>query len=65
MDDEDAMMAQLLGLRTSKKCTTSWLAASLDDTLRRLFHLSSIAHHQVVYARQIRQSQNEVQTRNV
>ena len=41
-DDEDAMMMQLLGLRTSKKCTTSWLAASLDDTLRRLFHLSSL-----------------------
>ncbi|GAB7336154.1 hypothetical protein MBLNU13_g08932t2 [Cladosporium sp. NU13] len=42
MDDEDAMMMQLLGLQTSKKCTTSWLAASLDDTLRRLFHLSSL-----------------------
>jgi hypothetical protein len=36
------MMMQLLGLQTSKKCTTSWLAASLDDTLRRLFHLSSL-----------------------
>lgn len=36
------MMLQLLGLKTSKKCTTSWLAASLDDTLRRLFHLSSL-----------------------
>lgn len=42
MDDEDAVMMQLLGLQTSKKCTTSWLAASLDDTLRRLFHLSSL-----------------------
>jgi hypothetical protein len=42
MDDEDAMMMQMLGLQTSKKCTASWLAASLDDTLRRLFHLSSL-----------------------
>ena len=36
------MMMQLLGLQTSKSCTTSWLSASLDDTLRRLFHLSSL-----------------------
>ena len=42
MSDEDAMMMQLLGLQTSKKCMASWLAASLDDALRRLFHLSSL-----------------------
>lgn len=36
------MMMQLLGLQTSTKCTISWLSASLDDTLRRLFHLSSL-----------------------
>lgn len=36
------MMMQLLGLQTSKSCTTSWVSASLDDTLRRLFHLSSL-----------------------
>lgn len=42
MDEEDAMMMQLLGLQTSKSCTASWLSASLDDTLRRLFHLSSL-----------------------
>lgn len=42
MDEEDAMMMQLLGLQTSKGCTTSWLSASLDDTLRRLFFLSGL-----------------------
>jgi hypothetical protein len=42
MDKEDTMMMKLLGLQTSKSCTTSWLAASLDDALRRLFHLSSM-----------------------
>lgn len=42
MDEEDAMMMQLLGLQTSKNCTASWLSASLDDTLRRLFHLSAL-----------------------
>lgn len=36
------MMMQLLGLQTSRSCITSWLSASLDDTLRRLFHLSSL-----------------------
>ena len=35
-------MMQLLGLQTSKSCTSSWLSASLDDTLRRLFHLSAL-----------------------
>jgi hypothetical protein len=35
-------MMQLLGLQTSKSCTTSWLSASMDDTLRRLFHLSAL-----------------------
>jgi hypothetical protein len=42
MDEEDAMMMQLLGLQTSRSCATSWLSASLDDTLRRLFHLSAL-----------------------
>jgi hypothetical protein len=42
MDEEDAMMMQLLGLKTSKGCTTSWLSASLNDALRRLFHLSAL-----------------------
>jgi hypothetical protein len=42
MTEEDAMMMQLLGLQTSNSCTTSWLSASLDDTLRRLFHLSAL-----------------------
>lgn len=42
MDEEEAMMVQLLGLQTSKRCTTSYLAASIDDSLRRLFHLSSL-----------------------
>jgi hypothetical protein len=42
MDEEEAMMMQLLGLQTSRSCTTSWLSASIDDTLRRLFHLSSL-----------------------
>jgi len=42
MDEEDTMMMQLLGLQTSKSCKTSWLSASLDDTLRRLFHLSAL-----------------------
>jgi hypothetical protein len=42
MDEEDAMMMQLLGLQTSKSCTASWLSASLHDTLRRLFHLSAL-----------------------
>jgi hypothetical protein len=42
MDEEDAMMMQLLGLHASKSCTASWLSASLDDTLRRLFHLSAL-----------------------
>jgi hypothetical protein len=36
------MMMQLLGLQTSKSCINSWLSASLNDTLRRLFHLSSL-----------------------
>jgi hypothetical protein len=36
------MMMQLLGLQTSNSCTASWLSASLDDALRRLFHLSSL-----------------------
>lgn len=35
-------MLRLLGLQTSKSCKTSWLSASLDDTLRRLFHLSAL-----------------------
>ena len=42
MDEEEATMVQLLGLKTSKRCTTSYLAASIDDSLRRLFHLSSL-----------------------
>jgi hypothetical protein len=42
MDEEEAMMLQLLGLQTSKSCTNSWLSASIDDSLRRLFHLSSL-----------------------
>jgi hypothetical protein len=42
MDEEDAMMMQLLGLQTLNSCTASWLSASLDDTLRRLFRLSSL-----------------------
>ena len=40
MTEDDAMMLQLLGLQTSKSCTTLWLSASLDHNLRRLFHLS-------------------------
>jgi hypothetical protein len=32
----------LLGLQASKGCTSSWLLASVDDTLRRLFHLSAL-----------------------
>lgn len=36
------MMLQLLGLQTSKSCMNSWLSASLDDTLRRLFNLSAL-----------------------
>jgi hypothetical protein len=35
-------MMQLLGLQTSKSCTSSWFSASVDDTLRRLFHLSAL-----------------------
>jgi hypothetical protein len=35
-------MLQMLGLQTSKSCTNSWLSASIDDSLRRLFHLSSL-----------------------
>lgn len=42
MNEEDAMMTQLLGLQRSNSCTASWLSASLDDTLRRLFHFSSL-----------------------
>jgi hypothetical protein len=42
MEEEDAMMLQMLGLQTSKNCTNSWLSASIDDSLRRLFHLSSL-----------------------
>jgi hypothetical protein len=42
MTEDDAMMLQLLGLQTSKSCTTLWLSASLDHNLRRLFHLSSL-----------------------
>jgi hypothetical protein len=42
MDEEDAMMLQMLGLQTSKNCTNSWLSSSIDDSLRRLFHLSSL-----------------------
>jgi hypothetical protein len=42
MNEEDAMMMQLLGLQTSNSCTASWLSPALDNTLHRLFRFSSL-----------------------
>ncbi|KAM0715320.1 hypothetical protein Q7P37_008818 [Cladosporium fusiforme] len=41
-DEEDALVMQLLGCETSKTCTASWLRASLDNAIGRLFRISSL-----------------------
>lgn len=41
-NEEDALVLQLLDFETSKTCTTSWLHASLDNAVSRLFRISAL-----------------------